>query len=154
MRCYFKVNHSEKSAEQRLHELTGLPLARIARGQEPLAEQDLEGLDVQQQEIVGQFLGQALCGLINSAELTGGTDDGFRPSAAFVAQQAACLVVGAWIARSTGLVRGFPRRIEYDTRFGPRPDEMIDHRVPSSGCACQKDANLISRVRESRRTRG
>ncbi len=154
MRCYFKANHFGKSAEQRLHELTGLPLARIARGQEPLTERDLEGLDDQQREVVRQFLGRPVCGLINSAELGGGPDDRFRPSAAFVAQQAACLVVGAWIARSTGLVSGPKRRIEYDTRFGPRPDQMIDHRLPSPGCVCQKDRDLISRVREIRHTSG
>jgi molybdopterin/thiamine biosynthesis adenylyltransferase len=153
LRCYFKVDHTGKSAEQRLHELTGLPLSRIARGQEPLTERDLERLDNQQRELVRQFLGRPVCGLINSAELTGRTDDGFRPSAAFVAQQAACLVVGAWIARSTGLVSGPPRRIEYDTRFGPRPDQMIDHRLPTPGCVCQKDAGLISRIRGARRTR-
>jgi hypothetical protein len=153
LRCYFKANHTGKSAEQRLHELTGLPLSRIARGQEPLTERDLECLDNQQRELVRQFLGRPVCGLINSAELAGRTDDGFRPSAAFVAQQAACLVVGAWIARSTGLVSGPPRRIEYDTRFGPRPDQMIDHRLPTPGCVCQKDAALINLIREARRTR-
>ncbi|MFF9040427.1 ThiF family adenylyltransferase [Streptomyces sp. NPDC014892] len=152
LRCYFRTNHTGKSAEQRLHELTGLPLSRIARGQEPLTERDLESLDKQQRELVGLFLGRPVCGLINSPELTGGTD-GFRPSAAFVAQQAACLVVGAWIARSTGLVSGPPRRIEYDTRFGPRPDQMIDHRLPTPGCGCQKDAALINHIRQARRTR-
>jgi hypothetical protein len=154
LRCYYKADHSGRSAEQRLHELTGLPLARIARGQEPLTEKDLQGLDDQQQELVRQFLGRPVCGLINSAELSGGTDDAFRPSAAFVAQQAACLVVGAWIARSTGLITGPARRIEYDTRFGPRPDQMTDHWTPAPECACQKDADLISHVRETRRTRG
>ncbi|MFF7452891.1 hypothetical protein [Kitasatospora sp. NPDC008115] len=150
--CYYKADHSGKSAEQRLNELTGLPLARIARGQEPLTEQDLEGLDDQQRQLVRQFLGRPVCGLINSAELGGGADDAFRPSAAFVAQQAACLVVGAWIARSTGLITGPMRRIEYDTRFGPRPDQMTDHWTPAPGCTCQMDTALISQVRESRRT--
>jgi hypothetical protein len=152
--CYYKANHTGKSAEQRLHELTGLPLARIARGQQPLTEQDLDGLDDQQRELVVRFLGRPVCGLINSTELGGGTNDAFRPSAAFVAQQAACLVVGAWIARSTGLVTGPVRRIEYDTRFGPRPSQMTDHWAPTPECACQKDANLISHIRETRRTRG
>ncbi|MFJ9595539.1 hypothetical protein ACIRS3_22615 [Streptomyces virginiae] len=153
LRCFFKSTHTGKSAEQRLHELTGLPLSRIARGQEPLTERDLEGLVDQQHELVGQFLGRPVCGLINSSELQGRTDDGFRPSAAFVAQQAACLVVGAWIARSPGLFSGPPRHIEYDTRFGPRPDQMIDHRLPALGCVCQKDAALINHIRETRRTR-
>ncbi|MFF7990411.1 ThiF family adenylyltransferase [Kitasatospora xanthocidica] len=121
LRCYYKADHTGKSAEQRLHELTGLPLARIARGQQPLTDQDLDGLDDQHQQLVQQFLGRPVCGLINSVELGGGTDDAFRPSAAFVAQQAACLVVGAWIARSTGLITGPVRRTEYDTRFGPGP---------------------------------
>ncbi|WP_158820828.1 MULTISPECIES: ThiF family adenylyltransferase [unclassified Streptomyces] len=153
LRCFFKPNHTGKSAEQRLNELTGLPLSRIARGQEPLTERDLEGLVDQQRELVEQFLGRPVCGLINSSELKGKTDHGFRPSAAFVAQQAACLVVGAWIARSTGLSSGPSRRIEYDTRFGPRPDQMIDHRLPTPGCVCQKDSALINRIREARRSR-
>ncbi|MGW1966226.1 ThiF family adenylyltransferase [Streptomyces sp. NPDC001935] len=150
LRCYFKIDRTAKSAEERLHELTGLPIERIAQGHKALTEQDLEGLGEQQRDLVARLLGRPVCGLINSAELTDGKDTGFRASAAFVAQQAACLVVGAWIARSTNLTTGPMRRIEYDTRFGPRPASMTDERLPSPACVCQTDATLISRVRTAR----
>ncbi|MBY8882719.1 ThiF family adenylyltransferase [Actinacidiphila acidipaludis] len=150
LRCYFTADHTAPSAEQRLHQATGLPLQRIARGEQPLTEADLEGLTDEQRQTVAPLVGKPVCGLINLIGLTGEPGDTYRPSAAFVAQQAACLVTGAWIARSSGLVTGPMRRIEYDVRFGPRPDQMTDERLPSPGCGCQTDTRLISRIRATR----
>lgn len=63
------------------------------------------------------YLGVPVCGLSNIMKLTANDPEGFQPSAAFVAQQAACLVGRAMIARSTGHAIGPMRHVEYDARF-------------------------------------
>lgn len=148
LRCYYPSTAHTVSAEQLLHQTTGLPLDRIARGDQPLTPADLVELTAAQQQILYPHLGKPICGLSRIGALTGRPDD-FRPSAAFVAQQAACLVIGALIARTTGHVTGPLRRAEYDTRFGPRPD-MIDIRSPKPTCTCQTDADLITQIRANR----
>ncbi|MEU1160526.1 hypothetical protein ABZ372_06835 [Streptomyces sp. NPDC005921] len=152
LRCYYPLPPTPSSlgAEQRLHALTGLPLHRIARGDTPLTPADLEGLSAEQRSALSPYLGAPVCGLSNLMGLTDNTADDFHPSAAFVAQQAACLVVGAMIARSTGLVAGPMRHVEYDARFGPWYD-MTTLRRPRPGCACQSEADIIAAVREHRR---
>jgi hypothetical protein len=148
LRCYYPVPRHGVSAEQLLHENTGLPLELIARGDRPLSSADLAERTSKEQARLAPYLGQPICGLSRISALTGRADD-FRPSAAFVAQQAACLVVGALIARTTGHVTGPLRRAEYDTRFGPRPD-MTDNRRPNPTCTCQTDSNLTTEIRTHR----
>lgn len=149
--CYYPVDSAGPSAERRLQQVTGLSMERIARGDERLVERDLEGLSPGQRALLAAHLGERVCGLSNLPDLIGDHADGYRPSAAFVAQQAACLVVGAWIARTSGLITDPMRHIEYDARFGPRPQEMTAHRRPTPNCNCQLNADLIRRVRAARR---
>ncbi|MEW2386082.1 hypothetical protein AB0873_28880, partial [Micromonospora sp. NPDC047707] len=76
--------------------------------------------------------------------------DLYQPSAAFVAQQAASLMVGALIARTHPGGNRVPiRQIEYDTLYGPRPD-MVDDRRPRSDCYCQTNPDVIRLVRAQR----
>lgn len=152
LRCYYPHrNQAGPVAEQRLHENTGLPMHRIARGDQPLTEDDLEGLLPHQRQRLDPYLGQRICGLSTIAELTDYDAFDFRPSASFVAQQAAALVVGALIARSNNLIPQPGRRIEYDARFGPRTiSEMTDVRCPSTSCECQARKPLIMEVRQTR----
>ncbi len=152
MRCYFPTSITTLTAEQRLHQATGLPLARIARGEEVLTEKDLCGLPLQGRRLLEQHLGKPVCGLGRVMELTTvNGDNSYQPSAAFVAQQAASLMVGALIARTRpGGGRIPTRQIEYDTLYGPRPD-MIDDRRPRSDCYCQTNADIVRVVRDQRR---
>jgi hypothetical protein len=77
-------------------------------------------------------------------------DNSYQPSAAFVAQQAASLMVGALIARTyNGNSNIRMRQIEYDTLYGPQPD-MIDDRRPRSDCYCQTNKDVIRAVRNQR----
>ena len=152
LRCYYPLLTRAVSAEQRLHEKTGLSLARIARGDQPLTSADLANLAPDHQAKLRPHLGKPVCGLSRIHALTGRPDDDYRPSASFVAQQAACLVIGASIARTTGISTGPMRRVEYDARFGPRPD-MTDTRRPKPACTCQVDADLIALVRNQRASR-
>ncbi|MFD3377569.1 MULTISPECIES: hypothetical protein [unclassified Streptomyces] len=66
----------------------------------------LEGLSVDQKSILSPYLGMPVCGLRNVMGLTNIAVEDFQPSAAFVAQQAAGLVVGSMIARSAGFTTG------------------------------------------------
>lgn len=151
-RCYFPTDTTAVSAERRLHQVTGLPLARIARGDQPLTEDDLRHLPRQGRQLLEKHLGKPVCGLGHLIGLT--TIDGdntYQPSASFVAQQAASLMIGALIYRG-GWGRHAPiRQIEYDTLYGPRPD-MVDARRPRPGCYCQANADIIKAVRSQRGT--
>lgn len=153
MRCYFPIGTTTLTAEQRLHQATGLPLARIARGDQALTEDDLRGLPDQGRRLLEQHLGKPVCGLGRVMDLTTiNGDNGYQPSAAFVAQQAASLMVGALIARTLPEGSGISiRQVEYDTLYGPRSD-MVDDRRPRPDCYCQTHADVIRVVRDQRAT--
>jgi len=154
LRCYFPTATATRTVEQRLHEATGLSLERIARGDEPITEADLRDLTPEQRERLQQYLGRPVCGLGRLLGLTTvDGDDSYQPSAAFVAQQAASLMVGALIARTRA---GSPmpiRQIQYDTLYGPQPD-MVDGRRPRPDCYCQTRADIIQAVRTQRAITG
>jgi len=150
MTCYFPVNRTALTAEQRLHRVTGLPLARIARGDRPLSEDDLRHLPPEGRKLLEAHLGKPVCGLSHLVGLTTiDGDNSYRPSAAFVSQQAASLMVGALIARLQPGNHIPARQIEYDTLYGPQPD-VIDGRRPRPGCYCQTSADVIRAVRTHR----
>ncbi|WP_371579569.1 ThiF family adenylyltransferase [Streptomyces sp. NBC_01314] len=152
IRCYYPQPTVPvgPSAEQLLHEATGLPLQRIARGDELITDADLDGLSARHRAALLPHVGKPVCGVSNLMGLTTTDADDFQPSASFVAQQAACLVVGAMIARRTGHAAGPMRHVEYDARVGPWYD-MTTPRRPRPTCTCQTDADLIARVRAHRR---
>jgi hypothetical protein len=151
LRCYYPrpTAVAGPSADQRLHEATGLTLQRIARGDELITDSDLDGLSAHHQAALLPYVGTRVCGLSTLMGLTVNDVDDFQPSASFVAQQAACLVVGAMIARRTGHATGPMRHVEYDALFGPWYD-MTTPRRPRPACMCQIEASLISSVRAHR----
>ncbi|MGN6606092.1 MAG: ThiF family adenylyltransferase [Jatrophihabitans sp.] len=146
LRCYYPNLSTTASVERKLADHTGLPIARVAAG-DLLTEEDIAPLSADQQDLLAPYLRTPICGLARSLGLTGSESE-YDPSAAFVAQQAAALVVGAWLRRTNG-AQGELRDVEYDALFGP-VDGMIHSRRPQPGCRCQHDAHLISRVRAER----
>jgi hypothetical protein len=147
LRCYFPTQPvGGDTFEQQLAARTGLPLARIAAG-DTLTSNDLADLDPQRRALLAGHVGKAICGLGRALGLTG-TESEFAPSAAFVSQQAAALVVGAWIRRDHAPSLAL-RDVEYDAMFGPRPG-MVQLRGASPSCRCQIDADLIGRIRHRR----
>jgi molybdopterin/thiamine biosynthesis adenylyltransferase len=154
MRCYFPTNvPTSSTVEQRLHETTGLPMQRIAYGDQPLAPADLVNLTPQQRQRLQPHMGKPLCGLGRLLGLTTvDGDDTYQPSAAFVAQQAASLIVGSLLARTQSGSHVPIRQVEYDTLFGPNPD-MADIRQPRPDCYCQTNADTIQKVRARRANR-
>ncbi|MEU0815112.1 hypothetical protein [Streptomyces mirabilis] len=75
---------------------------RIARGDELITDADLDGLSDPHRAARLPYVGMPVCGVSGLMGLTTTEADDFQPSASFVAQQAACLFVGAMIARRTG----------------------------------------------------
>jgi molybdopterin/thiamine biosynthesis adenylyltransferase len=147
LRCYYPVAPvTTVTVEQRLAELTGLPLARIAAG-DALTQADLAEIEPQQRALLAGHVGKPICGLGRTLGLTGVTSE-YAPSAAFVAQQAAALVVGAWIRRATESELAV-RDVEYDALYGPDAGAVQPRRA-RPGCRCQTDAALIARVRQGR----
>lgn len=150
MRCYYPRQHrsSGPTADQLLAERTGLSLERIARGQDRLTADELDalsGLTPEDRAILETQVGKAMCGLGKSLGLVG-SDDGFNPSAAFVAQQAAVLVVGALIRGGTGHPA---KSVQYDALFGPNRDMTLP-RNPQPGCRCQTGRDLHDQIRAHR----
>lgn len=147
LRCYYPNAPVAASVEQQLAELTGLPLGRVATG-DALSADDMDGLDPEQRALLADHVGKPICGLGRALGLTG-TASGYAPSAAFVAQQAAALVVGAWLRRRAEPALAV-RDIEYDALYGP-VSGMLQPRFARSCCRCQTDGDLVARIRQERR---
>lgn len=150
LRCYYPPRPAKgPSVIDLLAERTGLSRERLARGTEELTADEfdaLEGLTPEDREILEREVGKGVCGLGKAFGLVGEVN-GFNPSAAFVAQQAAALVVGALIRRGTSTR---PNYVQYDALFGPYC-EMTLHRNPRADCRCQADIELHRAVRTHRR---
>ncbi|WP_392544214.1 ThiF family adenylyltransferase [Oryzobacter telluris] len=149
LRCYYPTRRSqEPTVIDVLAERTGLSRERLARGTDHLTADDLDALSVLTAEdrvTLEAHLGQAICGLGRAFGLVG-EDAGYNPSAAFVAQQAAALVVGALIR---GGVSASPNHVQYDALFGPYAGMTVP-RKPRLSCRCQVDAVLHREVRDHR----
>lgn len=148
LRCYYPgAFPNGTSVEQKLATTTGLSLERIARGDEPLTAAELAALPTAKRAVLVPHVGKPVCGLARSLGLTGAVDD-YQPSAAFVAQQAAALVVGALIRRSINELARM-HDVEYDAMFGPH-QQMVEPRLAKTSCRCQVDADVIAAVRARR----
>lgn len=149
LRCYYPTVPLAPgpSPEQQLSEMTGLDIRIMADGDRILSAQDLTGLPSDGARLLAQHLGKPVYGLARTLGLTG-SEDVYRPSATFVSQQAAAVVVGSLIARANlGIDR--MRDVEYDTLFGPTEDMVVARRQRRE-CQCQKEARLIDQIRASR----
>lgn len=149
LRCYYPSLPSPAvSAEVLLAKETGLPLARIIRG-DKLTDDDLTPLSPDQRDRLAAYVNKPICGLVRQLNIGG--DVTFRPSAVFVAQQAAALVVGALLRSLSNTDTGpSPTRfVQFDALLGPR-EGHTDTRRAAGGCVCQRDAQIIRQVRDRR----
>jgi molybdopterin/thiamine biosynthesis adenylyltransferase len=146
--CFFPPR-SEDDTVRKLARLTGLSIDRLGHGDDPLLANELQGKTPEQEALLKPMLGKPVCGLARAAGLVESDADGYQPVVPFVAQQAACLVVGRLIADQMG-VRSAGNFVEYDALIGPRVDG-VDRRRTVSGCHCQERADVIRKVRAARR---
>jgi hypothetical protein len=151
MRCFFPEERGGQSAAERLAELTGLPGERLKRGDEPLTEDDLKGLDGEARARLVQFLGKPVCGLAQAFGLSALDGGGYQPAVPFVSLQAAALAVGRVIAARTGFSR-LPNLVQYDGLFGPQ-SATLDEMAVTSDCYCQTRAATIANVRAERKAK-
>lgn len=149
LRCYYPQRLAQgPSVVDLLAKRTGLPRDLLARGTDKLTAGELTALDdltPEDRAILENHVGKDICGLGKAFGLTG-ENNGFNPSAAFVAQQAAALVVGAFLRGGTSTPAV---SVQYDALFGPY-DEMTVQRIPRASCRCQADAALHGHVRDRR----
>lgn len=149
LRCYYpKKRIDTVTVEQKIAAETGLSLDFLANGDAVVTAELIDGLSLSDSPVTAALrdhIGKPVCGLGKALGLTG-TDGGFNPSAAFVAQQAACLVVGA-VIRGEGPDLGVD--VQYDALFGPYED-MTVIRVADGSCRCVADRGLHDRVRSLR----
>ena len=149
LRCYYPNSSSiaGPSPEQQLCDITGLDITLLADGDRILSTKDLLNLSPEGARLLTQHLGKPICGLARTLGLTG-SEDAYRPSAAFVSQQAAALMIGALIARADNYTRPL-RDLEYDALFGPGSD-LTAYRRPRAECSCQVDKHLIQKILDRR----
>lgn len=149
MICVFPPNREGPSGAERLAEATGLSVSRAMRGDDPLTEEDLDGLAAEQRAGLEPYLGKPVCGLAQPFGLTSLDPGDYQPSIPFISLQAACLAVARLVAQSVDYHTG-SNLVQYDGLVGPQRatiDQM--RRVP--GCTCQTRASVIELVRARRR---
>lgn len=149
MRCFFPEERGGPSATERLAELTGLAPERLMRGDDPLTEADLDGLDVEGRARLVQYLGKPVCGLAEAFGLSALAAAGYQPAVPFVSLQAAALAVGRVVAAELGLEK-LPNLVQYDGLFGPQAATLDDMAVAPE-CYCQARARTIAKVRAKRK---
>jgi hypothetical protein len=148
MRCFFPEDRTGPSAAERLAELTGLSVRRAQRGQEPLTEHDLEGLDDEHRARLAHYFGKPVCGLAQAFGLSAVDASGYQPAVPFVSLQAAALAIGRVIADSTK--RSSPANlVQYDALFGPQT-ATLEQMLVTPDCYCQTRSATIERVRAKR----
>lgn len=148
MACFFPERES-KVLEQ-LADLTGLSIERLGQD-DVIAPEDLEGKTSEQRAVLEPQLGRRVCGLAQAVGLVADGDGGYQPAVTFVAQQAACHVVGRLIADEIGF-ESPGNFVEYDALIGPRED-CLDRRRADPACYCQRRRETIRRVRSIRGAR-
>jgi len=147
--CFLPSRRGGPSAAERLAAATGLPVARAARGDNPLTEDDLVGLTPGQRSMLAPHLGKPVCGLAEAFGLSGIDSNGYLPAIPFAAQQAACLGVGRLLAHLLGFERT-DNLVQYDVFRGPK-FATIERRSRSRDCYCTERHATISQVRALRR---
>jgi hypothetical protein len=147
--CFLPKQLSSKSPLEETATVTGIPIERLAQGDDLLREEDLHTLGHDQQRLLRQHVGRKICGLANALGLTNlPATDGFQPSVPFVSLQSSCLIVGRLVAAALG-VRPNANFIQYDALFGPVM-ATVEQRRPLHSCYCQQRKSTISTVRDRR----
>ncbi len=146
--CFFPKR--ESNVIEQLADLTGLSIERLGRD-DLIVPEDLDGKSAEQRAVLKPQVGLRVCGLAQAVGLVADGDGGYQPAVTFVAQQAACHVVGRLIADKVGF-RSPWNFLEYDALIGPRDDCLDSHRA-EPGCYCQSRGDMIRRVRAVRASR-
>ncbi len=149
MMCFLPPRFGGPSAAERVAAATGLPIARAARGDNDLTEEDLVGLTTAQRAMLLPHLGKPVCGLADAFGLSELEANGYLPAIPFAAQQAACLGVGRLLAQLLGVSR-IDNFVQYDVFRGPAL-ATIDRHAARPDCYCIERHATITRVRELRR---
>lgn len=146
--CFLPLDRRGPTSAERLAEATGLSPERLMRGDDPLTEEDLAGLEEARREPISPHLGKPVCGLAQAVALTALEANGYQPAVSFVSLQAACLGVGRLLADKLGI--SVPSNfVQYDALIGPQ-NAVLERRRATDGCYCQTRAGTIARVRETR----
>lgn len=147
--CFFPEERESHDRVAALAEMLGLSPERLARGDEPLTEADVEAAPPEKRERLRRFIGRPVCGLADASGLTTATTDGYMPSVPFVSQLAACLVVGRLIAVMSDATDSLtPNFFQFDALHGPVSSGEV--RLPLSDCFCQTRAGVVAQARRIR----
>lgn len=147
--CFFPGGGAE-SSQARVAKVTGLSLDLVGRGDDVLQEHHLAELDPERQAKLQPFVGQKMCNVASTFGLVEGAGE-FGAAVTFVALQAACLLIGRFLASELEL--DLPNFVLYDSLLGPALGDF-QRRKAVPGCRCQERAANIEKVRSERAERG
>lgn len=156
LKCWFEAaSVNEKALQSRL---TGLDVESLVDIGRQLTDEDIGQADEQKREWLNErkSQGKTLCSIIGEAVLSEklgvNVNDGFRPSAPFVATAAAAMVVAEAVK-----ALAFPE-IKMVSQFqianlfiGPEETAIKLSRSPSPTCQCVVHRELIEKLAEQRR---
>jgi hypothetical protein len=148
LRCLFPVPTTGQSAAQLLADATGLDVATLRHGDQPLRLEHIASLTEDQRGRLTGQVGKPICGLAQAIGLINLPSDDYRPSVSFVSQQAACLAVGRLVADRLN-IRDKATFVQYDALVGPASG-TFEHREPLASCYCQQRRDLVTRLQVSR----
>jgi hypothetical protein len=146
-RCFYPARHHGPSPLEELARESGLPVERLARGDDELTDADLANLTPHQRARLAGQLGKPMCGLANALGLTSADADGYMPSVPFVSQMAACLAVGRLLAILLG-ADTTTNWLQFDALHGPHSEPHT--RRPERDCTCQTRPAMIHELRSHR----
>jgi molybdopterin/thiamine biosynthesis adenylyltransferase len=145
LRCFFPSG-GRVSAQEKLAEITDLPIELLGQGDEILLQEHIASLPAQNHERLAAHVGKKICNLASAMGLVEGAG-AFQAAVTFVAMQAACLAVGRLLAVELGMK--LPNFVQYDSLIGPRQD-ALEQRKPAPACYCQEKQERIRKIRARR----
>jgi hypothetical protein len=152
--CWFEEPRvDEKCLQSRWN---GLQRGSLGDANRVLSDQDIESADEQKQEWLKEQRrqGKTICSIITEAQLAArlgiSANDGFRPSAPFVASASASLVVAAAVKALLFPDAPAPAMFQIGSVFlGPEHSAWVN-RSPSERCQCVLQREQIRRMHASR----
>lgn len=143
--CSFKL--PEENVIQKQRKVTGLDTSSLEEQNREITEEDVAKADADRRPWLKEMLKakRTVCSVISEAFKTLGVDaeEGFQPSAPFVASAAAALVVGEAIkALCYPEIRPIQRFVMANLFLGPDASARLSQN-PSTGCRCVVHRNLI-----------
>lgn len=153
--CWFEAPKVDEKKQQ--SQLTGLNISSLTDINRPLNESDIEAAAEEKRDWLRKLSrdGKTVCSVISEATLSAQlgieVDDGFKPSAPFVATAAAAMVVSEAVKALAFPTAPVIPKFQISNLFlGPEETSIRLKMNPSNSCQCVSHRELIKRLQAKR----